>query len=453
MAFEPDAADKIFRPIAFENPDRLLDSTPAWIGHIPFAFWIIDVHRPKVLVELGTHAGVSYCAFAQAVQRLKLPTQCFAVDTWKGDENAGFYPEEVFEEFSRYHDTRFASFSRLVRSTFDRTLEHFGDGTVDLLHIDGLHTFEAVTHDFETWLPKLSPRGVVLFHDINVRENDFGVWKLWADLCDRYRHFSFHHGHGLGVLGVGKDVGPELKWLFDLSDNATQNATATFVRLFFERLGSSLVDRSQVAALRNERGEISRRSEAMERDLSGLRKERDEISRRSEAMERDLSGLRKERDEISRRSEAMERDLSELRKVIEELRAELETTRREVAAMRSVAQQLQERTLRGRIRGLFPGLYERIQAKQVEKVVAYIKNSGAFDFAWYLEKYPDVAASGMDPVLHYVRYGADEGRWPRADFDTAAYRHSQPDLAFKGENPFSHHLMNVARQHLLDRIG
>ena len=72
----------VFSPISLSCPDRLV--TPAaWAGHIPFAFWLIAAHRPRVLVELGTHTGNSYSAFTQAVQANRLDTRCFAVDTWR----------------------------------------------------------------------------------------------------------------------------------------------------------------------------------------------------------------------------------------------------------------------------------------------------------------------------------------------------------------------------------
>src|SRR5271166_1321894 len=115
----PDAfPEGIVRPISFETPERLTDIV-SWHGHIPFAFWVIEVLRPRVFVELGTHKGDSYCAFAQAVDRLGLGTLCYAIDTWRGDEDAGFYGEEVFDELRQYHDPRYGRFSRLVRSTFD----------------------------------------------------------------------------------------------------------------------------------------------------------------------------------------------------------------------------------------------------------------------------------------------------------------------------------------------
>ena len=173
--------------------------------HAPFSFWLIGSHRPNVVVELGAHRGFSYCCFCQAISRLNLSSRAFAVDTWGGDEHAGFYGESIYLELSAYNE-RYSAFSRLIRSTFDEALPHFEDSSIDLLHIDGRHFYDDVKHEFESWLPKLSRRGVVLFqYDTNVRERGFGVFKLWTEIRDRYPSFEFIHGHGLGVAGIGKD--------------------------------------------------------------------------------------------------------------------------------------------------------------------------------------------------------------------------------------------------------
>ena len=77
----------------FWRPDYLEPS--AWTEHLPFAFWLMEAQRPKTFVELGSHHGTSYFAFCQAAGRLGLDVRCYAVDTWRGDEHAGFYDERI----------------------------------------------------------------------------------------------------------------------------------------------------------------------------------------------------------------------------------------------------------------------------------------------------------------------------------------------------------------------
>jgi O-antigen biosynthesis protein len=216
---------------AFMTP-RYLSRRSSWVGHIPFAFALMEWLRPRSYVELGTHRGDSYCAFCQAVQTMGLETRCTAIDTWEGDPQATFYGPEILGALRSYHDPLYGGFSRLLQCTFDEAVGQFADKSIDLLHIDGFHTYEAVRHDFETWLPKMSERGVVLFHDVCVRRKDFGVYQLWAELIEKYPGFHFTHASGLGVLAVGTDVPSSFEGYL-----RPHKPAAIVRRLFFRTLG------------------------------------------------------------------------------------------------------------------------------------------------------------------------------------------------------------------------
>jgi glycosyltransferase involved in cell wall biosynthesis len=256
----------------FWRPTRL-GVESAWYGHVPFAHWIVTAHRPASIVELGTHNGVSYAAFCEAVLRERIDARAIAVDTWKGDEHAGFYGEDVLGDVKRFHDQRYSAFSTLLRSTFDDALGVVPDGSVDLLHIDGRHLYDDVAHDFAAWRAKLSPRGVVLFHDTNVRERDFGVWRLWGEVRDTHPSFEFLHGHGLGVLAVGPEVAGPAAALCELRGGGAINV----VRERFAALGErwiaarDLLDQQRaVAALQAELGKTRHWAETAQGEVNKL---------------------------------------------------------------------------------------------------------------------------------------------------------------------------------------
>jgi hypothetical protein len=182
------------------RPERINQGFNNWLGHLPFARDLIGSLRPSTLVELGTHYGESYFGFCQSVVESGVRCTCHAVDTWKGDEHAGRYGEEVFADVQEYNNKHYASFSGLLRMTFDQALTRFEDNCLDLLHIDGLHTYDAVAHDVQAWLPKVRPGGVMLLHDVEVRQNDFQVWRVWEELEAKFPTFTFRHHAGLGVL-------------------------------------------------------------------------------------------------------------------------------------------------------------------------------------------------------------------------------------------------------------
>jgi hypothetical protein len=172
-----------------------------WTGHLGFASDLIVATQPSLIVELGTHWGEAYFTFCQTVEEHGLSCLCYAVDHWLGDEHAGRYGEEVFEDVSSYNERYYRQFSYLLRTTFNDAVSQFGDDSIDLLHIDGLHTYEVVCHDFRTWLPKVRRGGIVLLHDICPRHQDFGVWRLWDEIKAEFPSiFEFHHSWGLGVV-------------------------------------------------------------------------------------------------------------------------------------------------------------------------------------------------------------------------------------------------------------
>ena len=325
---------KHLSPASFWAPHFLEAS--AWADHAPFAFWLIEHHKPRTLVELGTHGGYSYFAFCQAVKAFSLSTQCYAVDTWRGDEHTGFYDEAFFQQVSEYNDAHYAAFSRLVRSTFDEAVEHFSDGSIDLLHIDGLHFYEDVKHDFETWRPKLSERAIILFHDTNVRERNFGVFRLWDELRTEFPSFEFLHGHGLGVLGFGSDLPPNM---VDFFTAVRESNVPTDIRHAYSRLGGAfkadLVGREIQIQLKGEITAQKERADALDVNLKTSESEVRRLTSRETALMAESSALEDSLKEAGRRLEVQWEHNSILTAQVDDLTRQLNAQKQALQSLKN----------------------------------------------------------------------------------------------------------------------
>jgi len=181
------------------EPRRMVFST--WVDHLPFAYDLIAVLRPKLTVELGVYNGLSFFTFCQALVEHDVDGVAYGIDCWEGDVHTDTYDDSIYNDVATHARDQYRGIAYLMRMYFNEALKHFESDSIDLLHIDGLHTYEAVNEDFVNWYPKVKPGGIILFHDVMARMKDFGVWRFFDELMNTEKDiFRFDHGFGLGVL-------------------------------------------------------------------------------------------------------------------------------------------------------------------------------------------------------------------------------------------------------------
>jgi predicted O-methyltransferase YrrM len=228
-----------------------LQTISTWHDHLPFGYDLVAELRPKKLVELGTHTGLSFFCFCQAVAENNIDGTCYAIDTWTGDKHAGSYANTIYQSVDDHVRDYYRGIAYLMRMTFDEASPHFDANSLDILHIDGLHTYDAVKQDFEVWYEKVAPGGIILFHDIEARMNDYGVWQFWQELETNFQTFAFRHGYGLGVLrkpGSTSPPGQLLRLLFDSTEE-----TKARLRKFYVHISRHLDAIKKVRDLTRER--------------------------------------------------------------------------------------------------------------------------------------------------------------------------------------------------------
>lgn len=171
-----------------------------WAGHRPFLYDYVRNIRPGSFVELGVRHGCAFFTCCQAAKDAGLDwMRLAAVDNWIGNDHDGFYGEEVYQTFLAVARSCYPGLDiQPIRRPFAEAVDQFPDASIELLHIDGYHTYEAAGDDYRRYLPKLADEGVMLLHDVFTERH--GATRLWRELAAEHPSLLFEHSFGLGVL-------------------------------------------------------------------------------------------------------------------------------------------------------------------------------------------------------------------------------------------------------------
>jgi hypothetical protein len=83
-------------------------------------------------------------------------------------------------------------------------------------------------------------------------------------------------------------------------------------------------------------------------------------------------------------------------------------------------------------------MYQKFGERRQAKL---IRNSPLFDTAWYVQRYPEVVASGLDPAYDFLWNAVPLGRNPSPRFDSSWYLLRHSDVAQKRINPLLHYIL------------
>ena len=136
------------------------------------------------------------------------------------------------------------------------------------------------------------------------------------------------------------------------------------------------------------------------------------------------------------------RELGQLTQLLEEKERELAAREQDVRLYKAKLEKIKT-TVSWRItaplRKIGIPFLDDVQSKELKRRRRIIEKSGLFDSSWYLMEYPDVAESGQDPIIHYLIFGAKEGRRPNPNF--VAIPNSLESAGSAEENPL---LLSIA---------
>ena len=165
--------------------------------------------KPRTVVEIGTARGGTLWFWCQLATEDAL---IVSVDLPGGDFGGGYTLKDVprlLGHAEGQQDIQLLAGNSHSQNMLEAVTKLVGDRGVDLLFIDGDHTYEGVKQDWEMYSPLLNDDGIVVFHDIveHTKIPECQVDRLWRELKPMYEYEEFCSPErgwaGIGVIQLG----------------------------------------------------------------------------------------------------------------------------------------------------------------------------------------------------------------------------------------------------------
>jgi FkbM family methyltransferase len=167
-----------------------------------------------------------------------------------------------------------------------------------------------------------------------------------------------------------------------------------------------------------------------------------------QVLERELALSRRQSADFSEQVEYLKQELAVSRQRIADAATAIETLRHETRIEKQRRKVLGEFIRKGefsaRRRSAMGAIARLCGRSRLAKACRVLTRSGLFDRKFYKRAYPDVSASTLEPVAHYLLYGGFEGHKPNPVFDSAYYLSENADVRDAGINPLLHYIQSGA---------
>ena len=196
-----------FQPQCYLNKYLMKDINElrsAWKGHRDFANWLVNKLQPTTIVDLGVDYGFSLFCFAEPnIGRV------YGIDSFEGDIHAGSHTD-AYETVVNYIQENQYTNIELIKGFFDDVVVNWNKN-IDILHIDGLHTYEAALNDYQQWSKFVPDNGIILMHDTVAFPA--GVGRVYNEIT--LPKLNFPHSAGLGVVSKNEELINQIREKFN----------------------------------------------------------------------------------------------------------------------------------------------------------------------------------------------------------------------------------------------